>query len=288
MIRTALIERVRRCDQADLAAFEPWFVAGKRVGRLHHEHVACVLATGVFARDEAGRLSLPGAGFAERSASLAAVVARLAADRRVRAPTGERYAVRPDPAAPPLLSVDRCAVAFFGTLAAGVHLNGFVRTRQGLELWLARRSRTKTTFPGHLDNVVAGGQSMDLDATATLRKECGEEADLPEALADRAIAAATIRYLQQDGRSLKPDTLQCFDLELPADFTPRPCDGEVEGFERWPLADVVASLAGDDLWKPNSALVVLDFLLRHGAFGAADTAALRAALDRAARSATAW
>ena len=44
-----------------------------------------------------------------------------------------------------------------GTQAYGVHINGFVETDEGLELWVARRSRDKPTWPGKLDHIVAGG-----------------------------------------------------------------------------------------------------------------------------------
>jgi len=39
-----------------------------------------------------------------------------------------------------------------------VHINGFVETDAGLELWVARRSKDKPTWPGKLDHIVAGGQ----------------------------------------------------------------------------------------------------------------------------------
>ena len=42
--------------------------------------------------------------------------------------------------------------------AYGVHINGYVETAAGLELWVARRSRDKPTWPGKLDHIVAGGQ----------------------------------------------------------------------------------------------------------------------------------
>ena len=42
--------------------------------------------------------------------------------------------------------------------AYGVHINGYVETPDGLELWVARRSKDKPTWPGKLDHIVAGGQ----------------------------------------------------------------------------------------------------------------------------------
>lgn len=47
------------------------------------------------------------------------------------------------------------------------------------------------------------------------------------------------------------------------DFTPKPFDGEAESFDLLPM-DVVREkmLAGE--FKPNCALVMLDFMVRHG------------------------
>ena len=44
-----------------------------------------------------------------------------------------------------------------------MHINGYVTLPDGSkELWVARRSRTKPTWPGKLDHIVAGGQPHGL------------------------------------------------------------------------------------------------------------------------------
>lgn len=257
----AYLDRILACRTADLGAFVPWSAAGTVVGRVHRQRTAQLAPT--FAL-QAGGWSLVGEDFAERTARLDELVRQLAARGEIRPLTAEPYPVPPHSASP-LLQIDRAAVPWFGVGSAGVHLNGYLRRGDGLHLWLAERSRSKATFPGHLDNLVAGGQSIAHTALQTLIKECGEEAGMAAELASRAQPTSTIRYVQQDCLGLKADTLQCFDLQLPEDFAPRAVDGEVETFHLWPVADVAASLRGDDLWKPNSALVALDFLLRHGA-----------------------
>ena len=60
--------------------------------------------------------------------------------------------------AEPLALVERAAAPYFGIKAYGVHVNGFVETEQGQELWVAMRSSSKPTWPGRLDHIVAGGQ----------------------------------------------------------------------------------------------------------------------------------
>lgn len=280
MIADRYLERIRVCHRADLAAFVPWFADGEPAGRLHHDRRGLVLRAGSQFLASGDRLVLGGSDFASRSAAMGELVARLVDLREVGALTGEMYPV-PGAGGRPLLQLDRAAVPWFGVHAFGVHVNGWVRTPSVSSMWVARRAGGKRTFPGHLDNVVAGGQGIGITAMQTLVKECEEEAGIGAELASRAQPVCALHYLQQDGRSLKVDSLACFDLELPAAFTPRPHDGEVEAFEAWPLPDVAASLRSDALWKPNCALVALEFLLRHGALDRELCPADRLALTRA-------
>jgi hypothetical protein len=59
----------------------------------------------------------------------------------------------------PALLLERAAAPYFGIRAYGVHINGYVCKGDGRKLlWVARRSRSKPTWPGLLDHIVAGGQ----------------------------------------------------------------------------------------------------------------------------------
>lgn len=51
----------------------------------------------------------------------------------------------------PVLLLERAAIPLFGFKAYGVHINGFVRDdkTKKIMLWVAKRSKTKSTFPGH-------------------------------------------------------------------------------------------------------------------------------------------
>jgi 8-oxo-dGTP pyrophosphatase MutT (NUDIX family) len=279
-----LLERVRACHTADLGNFVPWFVGAQRAGWIHRERVLAATAAPTPFATAGGALTLRGDDFAARSHGLAQLAERLARAGAVRPATGEIYPVPGPAGGEPLLAIDRAFVPWFGVHAFGVHLNGYVVAPRGLELWIARRARGKRTFPGHLDNMVAGGQSLGMTAMHTLVKEAHEEAGVPADLAARAVPAGELHYVQQLDRDLKVDTLACFDLELPPDFLPRPVDGEVEAFERWAAARVVASLVGDDAWKPNCALVALHFLLRRGLLDAGIDTGLDAGLDAGARA----
>ena len=102
--------------------------------------------------------------------------------------------------------------------------------------------------------------------TDNVIKECLEEANIVDSVARKAKAVGAVSYVGQDEfNNLKRDVLFCFDLELPNDFIPAPVDGEVEYFEKRDLQWVIDTIieGGENGYKPNCNLVVIDFLIRH-------------------------
>jgi len=192
---------------------------------------------------------------------------------------GEAFDVRATPGGGVLGQVDRGALPVFGILASGVHMNGYVRRGGALWLWIARRSMAKPLDPGLLDHLVAGGISAGMNADDTLVKEAWEEAGIPAALAGTARQVSTISYAMARAEGLRRDHLYCYDLELPEDFTPIARDGEVESFTLRPAEAVLAGLRGGEGFKFNVALVLIDFLIRHGVIAGAEAAAVRRHLE---------
>jgi 8-oxo-dGTP pyrophosphatase MutT (NUDIX family) len=135
-------------------------------------------------------------------------------------------------------------------------------------MWIARRSDTKATDPGRLDNLVGGGVAAGLDTWQTLMKECREEAGLPFELARGARQRDVLAfdYVVDDG--LDANEVEAFDLVLAPGFTPRNEDGEVAGFELVPFAGVRERLAAPHLFTVDAALVAWTCLERwEGASG---------------------
>jgi len=193
----------------------------------------------------------------------------------------EAFDVRAEPGGPALAELDRGALPLFGVMAEGVHVNGLVRRADGLWLWVGRRAAQRQLDPGKLDHLVAGGIPAGFSVTAALIKEAAEEAGIPAPLAAGAVPVGQIRYAMERAEGLRRDLLHCFDLYLPADFDPRPADGELAGFELWPLARVLERGAATDDFKFNVNLVLIDLFLRTGLIdpASADGLALRRALD---------
>jgi hypothetical protein len=55
-----------------------------------------------------------------------------------------------------LFEVERAACGLVGVRTYGCHLNGFVKTANGIKMWVGKRSKEKQTYPGMLDQIVAG------------------------------------------------------------------------------------------------------------------------------------
>jgi 8-oxo-dGTP pyrophosphatase MutT (NUDIX family) len=202
--------------------------------------------------------------FAARSEALAQVSGALVAQGIISHAHGERYPVTCSGRETAIATIDRTAAPYFGVRAYGQHLNGYVREGDSIQLWIARRSADRRTYPNRLDNMVAGGLPHDLGLADNLRKECREEASLPAALAAAARPVGALSYCKETPVGLKPDTLYCYDLQLPPDFRPSNQDGEVAEFMLMPVAEVLNRVRDSDDFKLNCNLVLIDFFIRHG------------------------
>ncbi|KAK4103528.1 hypothetical protein N658DRAFT_494012 [Parathielavia hyrcaniae] len=177
-----------------------------------------------------------------------------------------------------LFSIERVAMGLFGNARFGVHMVAFLRrndgnSRYGFRIWVPKRAANKSTYPGMLDNTVAGGLMTNEDPFECIVREADEEASLPEDfMRKNTKETGTITYIYiTDERAggeqgwIYPECQWVYDLELPADgsVTPSPKDGEVESFSLHTVEEIQEQMA-QGLWKPNCALVMLDFFARHG------------------------
>jgi 8-oxo-dGTP pyrophosphatase MutT (NUDIX family) len=182
----------------------------------------------------------------------------------------------PAPSRELLFSVERAASALFGIVTYGIHMTAYTKSASGeLKIWTPRRSKTKSTYPGMLDNTVAGGMATGENPQICCVREASEEASLPEDLVrEKAHSAGTVTYFHiRDSRAggetrlLQPECQYIFDLELPDDVQPKPSDDEVEEFYLMGVDELKAKLKTGE-FKPNCAVVLLDFFIRHGVLNA--------------------
>ncbi len=133
----------------------------------------------------------------------------------------------PDPQTPAFLSVERSGFRWLGLLSHAVHVNGFLPDGS---LWCARRSFSKATDPGLLDNVTAGGLPSGERVQTCLRRELVEEAGLFSLEGHRLQAAGNVRTTRREPQGWHDEILHVFNLTLASNFVPRNQDGEVAEF----------------------------------------------------------
>jgi len=199
----------------------------------------------------------------DRDARLARIHARLHADGLIVGWRDEPYPLR-DRAGGVHGTIERAASRFWGTLTLGAHCNGYVADASGrpTHLWIARRSDSKPTDPGRLDNLIGGGVPAGQSPREAVIREGWEEAGLaPHRMA--GLATGSRIELECDipeGR--QHERLHVFDLALPADLVPRNIDGEVAEHRAMPVAEALARAAAGEL-TTDAALATLDFAVRH-------------------------
>lgn len=144
-------------------------------------------------------------------------------------------------------------------------------SKYNFKMWIPRRSYKKQTYGGLLDNTVAGGIASGESPFESMVREADEEASLPETLVRanaKDVGMVTYIYVREsraggENGLVQPEVQYVYDLELPKDVIPQPKDGEVEEFYLWTVEKVQGALKNWE-FKPNCALCVLDFFVRHG------------------------
>lgn len=212
--------------------------------------------------------------FDKRNAAIAQVVTQWKKDNRFEVLNGwrnELYVVY-NPTKVPYLLVERSASCLFGVITYGVHINGYCTDENGYpdRIWVPRRSQTKPTYPGFLDNTVAGGIGYPHGVLETAIKECQEEAGLEEPFVNSSLkAAGVVSYMFQAKPDItseigvyQPEVEYIYDIEIPTSISPHPVDGEVASFELLTINEVKQRLV-EGQFKYNCALVLIDFLIRH-------------------------
>ncbi len=260
------LRHITACNRHDLGNFIPFRVDRVRVGLLRPEFASHlsqwpdIFLVGPDAVD----LLLPGLSISERSSLVAEVLSELSEQGVISHLHGERYVATASTREDGVLWLDRAAAPYFGIRAFGQHMNGYVSDGGEIGLWLGRRSNDRIHYPGRLDNLVAGGLPYNIGLRENLLKECWEEAGIDGDMASQAEHVGVITYNMESEKGMKPDTLYCYDLQLPVSFQPKCNDGEVAGFELLPVMDVMKIVLDSDEFKLNCNLVVIDFFIRHG------------------------
>ena len=224
----SFLDHITRCNAYDLSKFVPLIADGEIAGRIRRDRLVHLEQfPDVFSlSDAAVRLADGLETYDDRTAAVEMVVRFLFENGALTGWRGEPYPVGGNWGGPHAFEIERAASPFFGARAYGVHINGFVRSEDGIHMWIARRADDRPVCPGMLDNMIAGGQPVTLSLKENVIKEAGEEAGVAPELAATAIPTGAVTYCAESEVGLKPDMMFCWDLELPADFKPVNTDGE--------------------------------------------------------------
>ncbi|UQC82114.1 NUDIX domain-containing protein [Colletotrichum lupini] len=163
------------------------------------------------------------------------------------------------------VSIERFPAPLFGISSRGAHMTAYVKTSEGMKIWVPRRSAHLFTFPNLLDTTVAGGVKAEDSPFDCIIAEATEEASLPADFVKenaRAVGAVTYCSLNKQKGTFFPTVLYVYDLELPESIEPQPGDDEVSGFKLMSIDQVKDAMLGEQ-FKPNCVLVMLDFFIRH-------------------------
>lgn len=169
------------------------------------------------------------------------------------------------------ITLERYASTLFGIISRGAHLTAYTMTAEGMKIWVPRRSPHLFTYPNCLDTTVAGGVAAGEGPYECIVREADEEASLSEEFVRKnAKAVGCISYMglndpKGGGETglITPDVMYCYDLELPGNVICRQNDDEVKDFTLMSIEEVKEGLARAE-FKKNSALVMIDFFIRHG------------------------
>ena len=239
----------------------PFVVEGRAVGSVDRAHLQALAAWPQWVRVGSAEVELIAD---DREAALATINASLHRAGLVRAWRDETFALSDPETGQRLAGMERAACRFWGTLTLGAHANGYVANAQGRpsHLWIARRSLSKATDPGLLDNLIGGGVADGQTPLEALVREAWEEAGLSPAQIESARPGPVLRLHRDVAEGLQLEDLHTFDVALPPGLQPVNQDGEVAGFECLPVQQALAEAAGSGM-TVDAALVTLDFALRH-------------------------
>lgn len=228
----SFIHHLRRCNNYKPGTFIPFRVDGVTVGRVRPAFAERLSSwPEVFSLSSAGvDLCIDSEDGELRSAAVAGVLTELVAQGVLSHLHNEPYAATPGTRDEGVLQIDRAAASLFGIRTFGQHLNGYIKRGSETMMWIGSRSMDRRIFPGKLDQLVAGGLPQGITPADNLAKECWEEAGVPRGLATRARPTDCVTYTAETELGCKPDTLYCYDLQLPTEFQPQCTDGEVETF----------------------------------------------------------
>jgi len=257
--------KIAKCNNFSEEGKLRFVLDGKSVGYVREEFVAYLLKSNLFVEDSGTLTIAPKYQTrGQREKALDSFAQEALRDGITNIFMQEPYPVLEDINSEPICLADRSISTLLGLISFGQLLNGYVKSEDGMKMWIGRRSHSRGYEAGKLDHIVAGGLPYGISLEDNLVKECYEEAGMSRELALKAVPVGVVSYKHEYDLGGKQDIIYCYDLELPKSFIPQCKDGEVEEFYLLDIKEVANIVKNSDEFKLNCNLVIIDFLLRHG------------------------
>lgn len=265
----SMLNFIDEMNKANMNDFIKFLINGDIVGYIHIDNVAELSDFGdVFViNTDSVTLADELDTFTKRTNAVAKVLNVLNERGVLKKWRDELYDVALAHGSEVLMQIERCAADVFGIKKYGVHVNAFVKQDGELKVWVAKRSMQKQTYPGKLDQLVAGGFTGGGYTPYDIYvKEADEEAGIDESLARTGISTGCVSYTRtKSNKCMTRGNIFVFDIETPVDFVPKAIDGEVEDFFLMPANELLDIVINDtDRIKDNCVLIMIDFFIRHG------------------------
>lgn len=262
----SILDRIEGCNHFDKQSVYPFLVANQQIGWLKRKHQSLLEQWPQWFSFKNGKMTLSESLNTHQRRTLAfkQVIAKLRKQKQISSWESEYYDVMPSYGELPLFEIERSATSFWGIPSYGTHLNGYTYKEGKLHLWIAKRAKHLAFAPEKLDNLAAGGLPQGLTPHENIINEAWEEAQIPRQIMEIARQQGSISYLMDLEHGVALDTMFVFDLELLPNFEPKTDGSEIEVFYCMPAEEVYHLLKNTQTFKYNSALVIIDFLIRKG------------------------
>lgn len=261
----ALLDYLYAANDAPLAEYVPFYHQHQQIGLLWQAHLPLLQDNGLkLLAYQGGYQWQSGQNTEENSHILANVFAQLRQQGLFKDWRDELFALSANHLSPPIALIERATLPILGACGYGVHVNGLVWQHQRWNMWLSKRSANKVNYPNQLDQIAAGGINYGDHWFLQMQRECAEEAGIDASLSAQAHQVSVCSYCHQSASGLRADVMLNYDLILPPEFVPKNVDGEVSDFYLYEFEEVLQILRESQTIKFNSALSLIDCLIRYG------------------------
>ena len=141
-----------------------------------------------------------------------------------------------------------------------MHCNVWGKHKDKFIIYFAKRSEKLKSFPGYIDNTVAGGQPTNLSIFENLKKEAYEEAGISSKYLKKVQRGNIVSYFHNNNNNFISAVIFNYHLNKVDELELKNIDGEVESFFSLTLENIYKLLEKNQL-KPNCIIPILDFIL---------------------------